>query len=592
VLIAAVLLSLFTALVGVADEVSAAPELRAGASTVAVPLPAGVPLAGYGSLGRRRLVPDLLGRSAHTFWLKPSQGTRDPILARALVIETPARRLLWVAVDLVAADAALVGDLAERLRATGYAYSAVIVSASHTHSGPGAFVDSALFGFLVMDRFDASVQQAVLDGIVQAAIGAERGKEPAWMGTSRASAPPMTRSRLDRPLDSEIALVKLVRENGSPIAVLWNFAIHPTVLGPRNLQLSGDVTGVASAAIERVLGVPALFINGAVADVSPAGHGEAAVGDLGRRLADAVSAAATSATPREGSPLAVVSGAVELGAPFLSLSNCLGGWLPRFLRVPLGTALPSSATLVAAALGDTAWVVVPGELQTALGTMVKEAGRRHFTLPFIAGLSNGYLGYFLTPEDYRRAGYVGCASLFGDQAGKRIASEAIALLEQLGAQRSRSSRAARDARRSRRRCFEGRLTSAIPARKPGSSHEAGPGGDLRQEPLHRGQAAGQGGFLAGGGVAVEDTSGNSAVQLTNGLGDRLPGARLLAGDRGARRLHRCPHFGPECPVPLPSRLALAHVLDRRLRVRHSQVLPGSGVDRLSMMQELGHGCKF
>jgi neutral ceramidase len=436
-IVAALLGAVLASMTGTAPA-AAAPDLRAGAATAVLPLPAGVPLAGYGSSARRRLVPDLFGGAPHAFWLKAAQGTRDPITVRALVVETSAARLLWVAVDLIAVDAAFVTDLAERLRAAGFGYSGLIVSASHTHSGPGAFIDSELFGLLVVDRFDPSVRHVLLDGIVQAAMSAEQGKEPARVGTGRETAPRVTRSRLALPLDSEIVLIKLVGRNGSPIALVWNFAIHGTVLGPRNLLLSGDVMGVASRALERALGMPVLFVNGAVADVSPAGHGEAAVGDLARQLVDTVSAAATAVTPREGAALAVAHGMVELGAPFLSLNNCLGGWVPRFLRVPLGAALPRSATLVAVALGEGAWVTVPGELQTGLGTMVKEAGRRHFALPFVAGLSNGYLGYFLSPSDYRRPGYIECASLYGERAGDRMAAEAIALLKRLGTQRHAS----------------------------------------------------------------------------------------------------------------------------------------------------------
>jgi neutral ceramidase len=447
------------------EAASPASSLRAGAGTVVLPLPAGVPLAGYGSWSRRRLVPDLLGRSPHTFWFKAADGIRDPIMARALVVETPAHRLLWVSVDLIAVDASLVTDLTARLRAAGFEYSAIMVSASHTHSGPGAFIDSALFGALVMDRFDASVRRALLDGVLQAATQAEHAKAPAQLGTRSESGPPVLRSRLHLAVDSEIALVKLVRPNGAPVALVWNFAIHGTMLGPRNLRLSGDVMGVASRALERTLGMPVLFVNGAVADVSPAAHGERAVSDVGQQLADAVSMAAAAVTPRDGAALAVAYGAVELGAPFMSLRNCLGRWMPRFVRVPLSAALPPSATLVAAALGDAAWVAVPGELQARLGTQLKEAGRRHFALPFVAGLSNGYLGYFLTREDYQRPGYIECASLYGEGSGERITAEAIALLDQLGTQRSRGRVGASGTRRAVRRSVTapGLLSSEVGA---------------------------------------------------------------------------------------------------------------------------------
>src|SRR5438067_998162 len=78
------------------------------ASTAILRLPPGTPLAGYGGMKRRLLFPDLFGRDAHAFWFKPSVGERDPMTVRALVLETPAARLAWVTLDLVAVDHALV----------------------------------------------------------------------------------------------------------------------------------------------------------------------------------------------------------------------------------------------------------------------------------------------------------------------------------------------------------------------------------------------------------------------------------------------------------------------------------------------------
>jgi hypothetical protein len=411
--------------------VARAGPLRAGAASVTVDLPDGVPLAGYGALPRRRLWPDLLGRHPHTFWFRPSQGTRDPITARALVLDTAATRLLWATADIVGVDAGFVTRVEERLAGAGLRYTATIVSASHTHSGPGAFVNSPLFGVLVMDRMKRAIREALIEAIVSAARGAERRLQPARAGAAVLVAPAVTASRLDLPLDRDITVLKLASPQGPPIAVLWNFAIHGTMIGPRNLRLSGDVMGVASAQIERAVGAPALFVNGAVGDVSPRWHGEDVVDDVADELARVVVAGSRQIPVGEPDGLRTARSRLALPAPFVTVRNCLGGWAPSFLRVRLGSAMPRSAELLAVALGETAWVTVPGELQTALGSAVEDAGRRHFRTAFVAGLSNGYLGYFLTPEAYRRPGYIECASLYGDEAGTLLATEAARLLESL-----------------------------------------------------------------------------------------------------------------------------------------------------------------
>src|SRR4029453_5657891 len=103
-----------------------------------------------------------------------------------------------------------------------------------------------------------------------------------------------------------------------PVAVLWNFAIHGTMLGPRNRLLSGDVTGAASPAIGDALGVPALFVNGTVGDVSPQEHGARKQETTARALAEAVRGAWASARPMAPGGLSVRTARVRLPSPAFS----------------------------------------------------------------------------------------------------------------------------------------------------------------------------------------------------------------------------------------------------------------------------------
>jgi hypothetical protein len=400
--------------------------LEAGAARVGLPVPAGTPLAGYGALARRLLIPDLLDRYPHAFWFRPSRGERDALAARALVLESGGRRLAWVALDLLAVDRSFTADVERGLQAVGVRPLTLILSASHTHSGPGAFVDSALLGWLAVDRPDPAVREALVGAAVAAVSQADYRRNPARAAVAGVAAPGLTRSRLAHALDDELVVLKLTRPSGEPIALVWNYAIHGTTLGPRNLQLSADVMGEASDRLERALAVPALFVNGAVGDVSPARHGADGLADLGTRLAGAARAAWDRAEPIARPALAIGQGSVPLPAPSLSLRNCLEGWPPRALTVPLARVFPREATLTAVSLGDTGWVTFPGELQTSLGRKIKEtAGLAH---TFVAGVSNDYLGYFVAPEDYDRPSYVSCGSLYGPETGRCLAESAAALL--------------------------------------------------------------------------------------------------------------------------------------------------------------------
>ena len=405
--------------------------LQAGAARVALRVPAGVPLAGYGSLGRRLLIPDIFRRYPHAFWFRPSEGERDSLAARALVVESSGLRVALVAVDLLAVDRAFVVDVDRRLTAAGVRPLTLILAASHTHSGPGAYVDSALLGWLAVDRLDREVREALLDSVVAAVSQADGARGPARVAAGEVTAPPLTVSRLRQPLDAALEVMRVTRPGGEPVALVWNYAIHGTMLSASNQRLSADVMGDASRDVERTLGVPALFFNGAVGDVSPAHHGDNASRDIGVELAAIVRRGWDTATPVGPPRLRVAARAVALPPPALSLRNCLRGWAPAAFRLPLASVFPRRTMLTAVAIGDTVLVTAPGELQTRMGLAIKQAGRGRFAHTLVVGLANDYLGYFVTAADYAQPGYVSCATLYGPRTGDCLTQAVIELLNGL-----------------------------------------------------------------------------------------------------------------------------------------------------------------
>jgi len=402
--------------------------LDAGAARVPLRVPAGAPLAGYGSIARRLLIPDVFGRYPHAFWFKPSEGERDLLAARALVLESGGVRVALATVDLLAIDRAFTADVERRLTAAGVRPLTLIVAASHTHSGPGAYVDSALLGWLVVDRLDREVRDALLDGVVSAVRRADAARAPARVAAAVVTAPPLTVSRLRQPLDADLLALRVTRPAGAPVALVWNYAIHGTMLSASNLRLSADVMGDTTTVLERDLGVPALFVNGAEGDVSPAHHGDRASRDIGVELAAVVRRGWEAAAPVGPPVLRTAGREVTLPKPRLSVKNCVGGWAPAAVRLPLGSVFPRRTALTAVAVGDTALVTVPGELQTKLGLAIKQAGHASFARTLVAGLSNDYLGYFVTAADYPHPGYVTCSTLYGPRTGECLTAAAIGLL--------------------------------------------------------------------------------------------------------------------------------------------------------------------
>jgi hypothetical protein len=287
-------------------------------------------------------------------------------------------------------------------------------------------------GFVALDRPDATVRDAIVRALVDAARAADARRVPARIGLAAQPGPDVTRGRLASPVDRELIVVKIAGPDGRPIALVWSFAIHPTMLGPRMRELSDDVTGAATRALEATFGVPVLFVNGAVGDVSPRGHGRSAMQDVSGALAQAVQGTAGRAELRDAGSLVVATARVDVGRASLSLRNCVGGWVPGALGVPLGAVYPSDATLTAVGLGDVGVVTVPGELQSSLGLRIKRAVRDRWPHAIVAGLSNDYLGYFVERAAYDQRAYVTCATLYGAETGERMADAAATLLRGLG----------------------------------------------------------------------------------------------------------------------------------------------------------------
>ena len=125
-------------------------ELRAGASAVALPVPLGTPMMGYGA---RQGV---------------AEACHDPLQARALYLESGAERLLWIQCDLCLVSPAQAAGLRERVAArTGLAPGCVLVGCIHTHSGPETGLLEELLG-----RPAPAHVAPLLDAIVEAGWGA------------------------------------------------------------------------------------------------------------------------------------------------------------------------------------------------------------------------------------------------------------------------------------------------------------------------------------------------------------------------------------------------------------------------------------
>jgi hypothetical protein len=72
------------------------------------------------------------------------------------------------------------------------------------------------------------------------------------------------------PVDPTVMVVRFDSQDGSPLALMVNYACHPVVLGPENLHYSADFPGEMMRMVESNLpGSLCLFVQGACGDINP-----------------------------------------------------------------------------------------------------------------------------------------------------------------------------------------------------------------------------------------------------------------------------------------------------------------------------------
>jgi hypothetical protein len=263
---------------------SDASSLAAGVAEVDITPAPGVELMGYGA------------RQG------PATGVHDPLFARALYLRGGGGQLLLICADLCLIGPPQADEVRARISArTGIPAETMLISCSHTHSGPDTGLAARALG-----QPEPEHVPALFEGMERAACQAVERAAPARLrsalGELRIG---RNRRTWDGPLDPDLLVLSVEDPDGSPRAVVFQHACHGTVLGHDNLEISADWAGVAAAQIAERTGAPALFLLGAHADIDPrtrglmdlaipgqsVGLGFEAVRILGEEAADAALAA-------------------------------------------------------------------------------------------------------------------------------------------------------------------------------------------------------------------------------------------------------------------------------------------------------------
>lgn len=397
---------------------SAQGKIEAGVGKSDITPPIGTPLAGYGAR-----------RGA------PSTGVHDPTEARALIIDTGVEKIALVSVDHLGFDHGMVDRIrAIASEATHILPDHIFVMSSHTHSGGGSFMEMLpLLANVLAGKFDPRIRAHYEQRTADAIIAANKSLKPVRIAYGSGEARGISRFRStwppDGPVDPEVGVIRIDSiATGKPMAVLMNFAAHPTVLGPENMTYSADFVGYARNTLERMIGgdVMAIFANGAQGTIAPRAFLGAdawqRAENVGAILAAEVFKVTMMIKPQDSVDIKLVRSPLVLKI------------VPTSAFPPGMTYPPSYDTEINAISFDNryAFVAIPGELGSSLNFQVKERGKLlGFEKTFLLGLTNDALGYIITEDEYRHKTYESSISLFGPNFGSFIVNESFQLLEKL-----------------------------------------------------------------------------------------------------------------------------------------------------------------
>lgn len=197
-------------------------------------------------------------------------GISQRLWARAFIIESPCngKRVVFVNADLGQVFQAVKEHVVKKLRIKykdKYTDQNVLITATHTHSGPGGYSTYALYDITTLG-FNQDNFNVIVDGIVKAIERAQDNITPATINLATGDLPGVSFNRspmayLENPtaeragyladVDTEMTLLRFDSLDNKPIGMINWFPLHGVSLNNKNVLISGDNKGLAEYLFEK-----------------------------------------------------------------------------------------------------------------------------------------------------------------------------------------------------------------------------------------------------------------------------------------------------------------------------------------------------
>ncbi len=442
-----------------------ADELRVGVAHTDITPPLGIPMAGY-------------------YHERGADGVLDPLFSKALVLESDGQRAALVVLDLISIPRAVTDEARAQIeKSTGIPHDHVMVSATHTHTGP-ELANRTRFSASMGGQKQVSVEYtATLAGkIAESVRAANERLQPARVSLARGRCEGLAFNRRyymrdgsvawnpgklnpnivrpAGPIDPEVGILYVERPDAinarQSIATYVNFAMHPDTTG--GSKLSADWPGALGRVLASYHGPHHLTIlaNGTCGNINHcdfswrwlnSGTNEA------NRIAVVLGAAVLQGykklQPITPGALAAKSEIVELPLPEITPEQIeaarrlveatkddrSGNFMAlvrayRVLDIAAREGKPQSVEVQVIALGrDAAWVGLPGEIFVELGLAIKQ--RSPFRQTFVVELANENVGYVPDRRSYAEGNYEPESARCAAGSGEKLVETAVRLLTEI-----------------------------------------------------------------------------------------------------------------------------------------------------------------
>lgn len=405
-----------------------------------------------------------------------STGVHDPLLAATLYLRNGSSAVLLCALDLAMFNC----DVARRIRqnvakATGVDEACVLISCTHTHSGPVTMDYLPFRGDIAMPAPDPSYLGYVEKRIIESAIEAKKNAQPAELAWTCADARGVggNRHSPDGAADPEVGVLA-VRSNGTLLAVSMTYGMHPTVMHEDSTLISGDFPHFARLHVQEKFGkhLVVLYHTGPAGNQSPRYHVKAQTfaeaERLGRKLGASVVSRLDGLKFSANTVLAGSLQPVDLKRRIFPSVADAGKVLTEYratyerlkaegaerakVRTAEVSVFGAEALLKLAhaqqsgdidrllsrvrpfevqvlRIGDACSAILPGEFFVEYGLDLK---KRAATKSFVVTYANGELqGYIVTPEAAVAGGYEAASSMFGPDQGAKMVDTAVKMIGEL-----------------------------------------------------------------------------------------------------------------------------------------------------------------